>query len=456
MPPPDAIESLATPAARTVIWAIGILLLLVVARELRRVPARLLVLMASAFMDMVGLFLVLPLLPFYVQKLAGDGLTLPWFGTLGIGALTGLVISAYTLAQLLSATMWGRISDRIGRRPVLLIALGASTVAYLIFAWADSLWLLLLSRVVQGAGGGTVGVIQAYVADTVEPAQRTRALGWLSASTNLGVALGPVLGAGLVSLGDVDLVPGATNWTMGDTAPGLGAAALCLLNMVFAAIWLRESRQQPTTPRTTPQLSTRGAAWAVVVRFRDPSSRLIWIYGIAIGSFQGITSVLALFLNARFEITEATIGYVFMYIGALSVFARVLLLGRFVDRFGEERLARFGIAVLATGLFGMTLADSLGTLAIAVALLPLGTAFTFPCVTALLSRTVADADRGLYMGLQQTFGGTSRLLAPLVYGWAFDALGEPVPFYVAAALVLSTSLLALGVRAPARPPAPTP
>jgi MFS family permease len=220
--------------------------------------------------------------------------------------------------------------------------------------------------------------------------------------------------------------------------------------MLFAAVWLHESREVDGTPRLTPALSTRRAAWQVVVRFRDPSSRLIWIYGIAIGSFQGISAVLALFLNARFQVTEATIGYVFMYIGAISVFARVLLLGRFVDRFGEARLARMGIVTLAAGLLGMAFATSLPALAITVALLPLGTSFTFPCVTALLSRSVANADRGLYMGLQQTFGGTSRLCAPLLYGWAFDALGQGVPFYVAAALVLSTSLLALGIRSPVR------
>lgn len=443
-------DSLHSPTARAVIWAIGILLLVVIGRELRRVPARLIVLMASAFMDMVGLFLILPLLPFYVQKLAAGGFTLPWFGTIGVGALTGLVVSSYTIAQLASAPLWGRMSDRIGRRPVLLIALFASAVAYLIFGFADSLWLLLLSRLVQGAGGGTVGVIQAYVADTVGPTQRTRALGWLSAATNLGVALGPVLGSELVKLGKVDLLPGAATWTMGDAAPGIGAAVLCLLNMLFAAIWLRESRQVATTPRTTPELSTRRAAWGVVVRFRDPPSRLIWIYGIAIGSFQGISAVLALFLNARFQVTETTIGYVFMYIGAISVFARVLLLGRLVDHFGEARLARIGIVTLATGLLGMAFANSLPTLALTVALLPLGTSFTFPCVTALLSRSVADADRGLYMGLQQTFGGTSRLCAPLLYGWTFDALGQGVPFYLAAGLVASTWLLAIGIRPPER------
>jgi multidrug resistance protein len=143
---------------------------------------KLVVLMVTAFIDMVGLLMLIPLLPFYAMSMGGGGL------------VVGLLVSSFAVAQLLSAPMWGRFSDRYGRRPALLVGLGASAIAYVIFAFADSLWLLFLSRLVQGAGGGTVGVIHAYVADTVKPAQRARALGWLSAATNAGVALGPVLG----------------------------------------------------------------------------------------------------------------------------------------------------------------------------------------------------------------------------------------------------------------------
>jgi MFS family permease len=441
----DDVGPLDSTAVDIVVGVVGVLLVLTLGRELPRVPKQLLALMASAFVDMIGLFLILPLLPFYVRDMAGDGLGLPVFGTVGVGALTGLVVSSYTGAQLLCAPLWGRLSDRVGRRPVLLVSLFASAAGFVILGLADSLWLLLLSRVVQGAGGGTVGVVQAYVADSVEPAQRTRALGWLSAATNLGVALGPYLGAQLVKLGKVDLLPGDATLQLGATAPGLGAAALCLLNAIFVWRYVRESRQRPATPRVDRPISTLRAAARVVTRMREPSSRLILVYGIAIGSFQVISAVLALFLDERFRIDEETIGYVFMYIGAISVFARVLLLGRLVDRLGEARLSRFGIVTLSAGLLGIAAAGSLPTLALAVALLPLGAAFTFPAVTSMLSHTVADADRGLYMGLQQSFGGTSRLIAPLVYGWAFDALGSSVPFEFASLLVLSTLALALGL-----------
>lgn len=443
----DVAETMASPWVRVVLGAVGVALVLVLLREVRRIPARLLVLMATAFVDMVGLLMIVPLLPFYVKRLGGDGV--PVLGTtLGIGLLTGLVVSAFTVAQLLSSPLWGRFSDRFGRRPALLIALFASAVAYLVFGFADSLWLLALSRIVQGAGGGTVGVIQAYVADTTEPAQRARALGWLSAATNLGVALGPVLGTVAVQWGEVDLMPGEARVVMGDAAPGIVAAAICLLNMAFAARFLHESNvERHAAPAGTPRTSTRRAVWSVVAQPTLTPSRLILIYAIAIGSFQGIHAVLALFLNARFEVTEATIGWFFMYIGSISVFTRVLLLGRLVDRLGEMRLSRVGIVLLATGMASMPLCGSLATLALAVGLLPLGTAFTFPCVTALLSRVVPQVDRGLYMGLQQTYGGIARIGAPMFYGLAFDGLGVGVPFWFGASFVLATLLLGVGLQA---------
>jgi MFS family permease len=172
---------------------------------------------------------------------------------------------------------------------------------------------------------------------------------------------------------------------------------------------------------------------------------LIWIYAISIGAFQGSFSVLALFLNARFQVTEQTIGYFFMYVGAISVFTRVLLLGRMVDWLGEAKLSRLGLILLAGGVAGMPLAKNLWMLAIAVALIPLGTAFTFPCVTALLSRVIAPRERGLYMGMQQTYGGVARIVAPLFFGWSFDSLGVSSPYFFSSAFILCTIFLGFGL-----------
>jgi multidrug resistance protein len=380
--------------------------------------------MITAFVDMVGLLMVLPLLPFYALELGGTGM------------VVGVLVSSFAVAQLVSAPLWGRVSDRYGRRPALLIGLGAAAIAYVVFSYATSLWLLLLSRLVQGAGGGTTGVIQAYVADATEPEQRARSLGWISAATNLGVAIGPVIGS--------------ATYAWGREAPGLIAAGLSVLNMIFAWRYLRESREASDGIERRVRRS-REAVWGVVKHSAEPASRLIWIYAIAMGSFQGMTAILALFLAFRFGVNEQTIGYFFMYIGAISVLTRAGILGPAVDRIGEARLSRIGTLLLGAGLAIIPLTHSYLPLALAVALVPLGTAFTFPCITSLLSRVIDRHERGLYMGVQQTFGGIARVIGPLWAGWAYDHLGVGVPFWTGAALVVGTLLLGLGMEEYTRP-----
>src|SRR5438132_397870 len=444
-------QSFQSPIVRVLLGAIALGLLYILWREVRKIPPKLFSLMATAFVDMVGLLMIIPLLPFYVQTLGGSGIN--FLGMhFGIGMIIAFIVAAFTVAQFLSAPLWGRFSDRVGRRPTLLIALGAAGIAYLIFGFAHSLLVLFLSRLVQGAGGGTVGVIQAYVADSTDPKDRARALGWLSATTNLGVALGPVLGSFAIALGKRDIVPGHASLQMGHAAPGIMAAALCVLNIIFVARYLKESRDFTEKPQAGEIIRTSSEAIRrVVTHAREPSSRLIWIYAISIGAFQGSFSVLALFLNARFQVTEQTIGYFFMYIGAISVFTRVLLLGRMVDWLGEAYLSRLGLVLLAAGVVGMPLSQNLWMLAIAVALLPLGTAFTFPCVTALLSRVTAPRERGLYMGMQQTYGGISRIIAPLFFGWAFDHIGVSAPYFFSSAFIAATVFLGFGLDQYARP-----
>ena len=453
----DIATSLNSPIVRGVLIVLAAGLLFILGRELRKIPGKLMVLMATAFLDMVGLLIVVPILPFYARRLGGEGFNI---GAVhfGIGTVVAMLVSTFTVAQLVSAPIWGRFSDRFGRRPALLVALGASAIAYVIFGFANSLAMLFVSRLIQGAGGGTVGVIQAYVADSVEPEQRARGLGWLSAATNLGVALGPVLGSFAISLGNrvCNLGGGdvAGLHAVGHAMPGLFAAVLCLVNMAFAWRYLRESRALGDAHHATQKPRTsREAVRRVLEHSGEPASRLIWIYAIAMGAFQGVTAILALFLADRFQVTEQTISYFFVYIGSISVFTRVLLLGKAVDRLGEARLSRIGVLLLAIGLGGMPLARSLPFLALAVAFIPLGTAFTFPCVTALLSRVISARERGLYMGVQQTFGGVARIIAPLWAGFAYDHLGIGVPFFTSAAVVLATLMLGAGLEQFVRPPA---
>lgn len=420
--------------------------------------SKLWILMITAFIDMVGLLMVLPLLPFYAKSLGQGGL------------VVGLLVSSFAVAQLLTAPMWGRMSDAYGRRPALLVGLTASAIAYVIFGYSLSLphplFFLFLCRIVQGAGGGTVSVIQAYVADATEPAERAKALGWLSAATNAGVAIGPVLGS--------------LTHAWGPQGPGLFAAALCVGNIVFAWKYLGESRDMHEAAQskadTTQRSRSRDAVLHVVTHSAEPASRLIWIYAIAMGAFSGVMSMLALYLAKRFGVTEKTIGFFFAYTGIISVVTRALILGKMVDRFGEVRLSRFGSTLLAIGIAAMAftkpiadparVAAMLGgflpasavavlpylPLALAVALLPLGTAFTFPCVTAMLSHVIPSKERGLYMGVQQTFGGLARVIFPVVFGILFD-LAVPLPFLLSASLVVLTIYLGLGMESHVKPKA---
>jgi MFS family permease len=467
---------------------------------------KLTVLLITAFVDMVGVLMVIPLLPFYAKDMGGGGL---WVGVL---------VSAFSLAQLLSAPLWGRVSDKHGRRPALLIGLGAAALSYVVFAFAGNLWILLLSRLVQGAGGGTVGVLQAYIADATEPKDRAKSLGWLSAATNAGVAIGPVIGS--------------TSMQLGHQAPGLLAAGLCVINMVFAWAFLAETNtQRKHDASLPPPVRGREMAARVLGRPGDPAPRLIWIYAIGMAAFAGFTSTLALFLNARFGVTARTIGYAFLWTGSVSVVVRALVLGRMVDALGEAKLARLGQTLLGVGLLlmpftwrvgggitidlpggawrthvdarvagtlvallllgllarvtramerqervrmlgmvGFIIAAVVGVLfwrspaplsigvadrfplqwkfvalAAVITTVPLGTAFTFPCVTALLSKVIDPRERGVVMGVQQSFGGAARVMAPLLAGWMFDALGTGFPFWTSAGFVLASLFLTFGI-----------
>lgn len=389
---------------------------------------RLVVLFVVAFVDTVGAALVVPILPFYATRYGASAL------------LVGLLVSAFSIAQLACAPWWGRLSDRYGRRPVILGGLGISALSYVVFAFAGSWQLLLLSRVVQGIGGGTISVVSAYVADASPPAQRTKALGWLTTVTSLGWLSGAALGSLLVTLG-------------GERAPGLFTAALSLVVAGFAARYLAESRgMRDTGTHAVPQKPRTGgqAIRQVIARWHEPAPRLIWIYAIAIGGFYGTAAVMPLLLRERLGITEHTIGYVVMYFAGLGVVVRAGILGRMVDWLGEPRLARLGIVLLGAGLVLAALARAHWLLFVSFTLMPVGTAFLFPCVSGLLSQIVASHERGLYLGVQQTFGGVMRVAFPIVAGLLIDHVSLGFPWLVAGLMVLGTLPLAVGVgRAPA-------
>ncbi len=385
------------------------------------------VLMATVFVDMIGFLLVTPLLPFYATNLGARPIVVT------------LILSAFSLAQLLSAPFWGRFSDRYGRRPALLVGLGSSAVAFALFGLAHSIWMLFLFRLIQGAGGGTTGVVQAYVSDSVPPEKRAEALGWISAATNAGVMVGPALGS---------LAAKHIGWS----GPGFVAAVLCTLNVLSAWKWLPESKRDDgpreasaPPPRRQPLLKSVGQ---VLSDPGSPVSLLIWIYAVGMLAFMGMNGVLALYLGKVYGVTKETIGYFYSYIGAIGIVMRAVLLGPTVRRFGEIGVTRMGSLSLVLGLalipipalLDLTRMERFALLALIVMLVPVGTALLFPATTALVSRRGARAEMGQTMGVQQAFGSTARVVGPICAGWLYE-MSIKAPFWAAAAVMLATSFL---------------
>jgi MFS family permease len=382
---------------------------------------KLAVLMASAFVDMLGFAMVFPLLPFYALRLNAEEWVIGW------------MIASFSIMQLASAPLWGRFSDNFGRRACILFGLGTSAVAFLVFGFAVGIWMLFLSRMVQGLGGGTTGVLQAYVADVTEPKDRAKALGWLSAATGAGVMIGPAIG----SL--------AFKW--GHAVPGIVAAALCLLNIAFAWRWLPES--YPGHQRGDEQPASRSIRVMIGEILRAPGSEisvLIWVYAGGMLGFMSMTGVLALYLASDFGVTEESIFIFFVYLGAIGVIMRAVLLGKLIDWLGEVRLMRVGAVLLTAGLLAIPLPSSEVSLGLVLGLVPIGTACLFPAVSALISHRAEKHELGQTLGVQQAFGGVARVVAPIWATAAFGALGVGVPFYLAGGIVALVILATFAIK----------
>jgi multidrug resistance protein len=394
---------------------------------------RISVLMLVAFVDMMGLMIIWPLLPLYAKNLGASA------------TIVGLLAASFPVAQLVSSPVWGYVSDRYGRRPALLVGLGASAFAYVAFGFAHTVWLLFVSRFVQGLGGGTTGVVQAYVADSMLPRERAKALGWLSAATSAGVIVGPAIGSIM--------------HRFGEAAPGLFASALVLINVAFAWKWLPESRwAQAGVTRTAtdgPRASvTLGdavrnivqPAVRVVADPTQPVSLLIWTYALAMLAFNALPPVFSLYLHDRFAITEDQIGYFFMVFGAVGVLMRIGPVGWFNARLGEVRTMQVGTLLLLAGFILVPLATTLPLFIGAQVLLPLGTALLFPANSALVSHRAHHDEIGVTLGVQQTYRGLAAIVGPVYAGGAYQLLGQHVPFYISAGIIAFVGYLTLRIR----------
>ena len=378
------------------------------------------VLFAAVLIDMMGFGIVLPLLPFYATSMA--------VSPLGIT----LLVASYSAMQLAAAPLWGRFSDKKGRRPLLIAGLFVSSLSYLIFGFAQNFWWLLLSRMVAGAAGGTITIAQAYVADTTSDEERAKGMGHVGAASGLGVMIGPAVGALFSPLG------------LG--APGFVAAGLCALNGVAAIFLLPESRtaaRRKASHEQTHTLKDWGRAMTAW-----PLSILLPVYFLAISSFAAMTSVLALFLAAEFHMDAKDVGLLFTLSGGTTVVVRGLLLGKLVKRYGEAATSRIGLVALMSALVAVPLLPS-GTWALLISpLYAFGAGTLFPALASLVSRATDEDWQGAVLGGSQLVGGLGRVIGPLWAGFTFQSMGHGTPFQVGAVLVFVALLIAFRIPAP--------
>jgi len=303
--------------------------------------------------------------------------------------------------------------------------------------------MLFLSRIIQGFGGGTTGVLQAYVGDAFEPKERAKALGWLTASTSAGVMIGPAIGS--------------LTFGLGPAAPGIVAGLLCVLNVAFAWKLLPESTRRTngqTGPSVGPSRSVKAAMWEVLRTPGHEVSLLIWIYTVGMLGFISTTGVLVLYLQSGFAVTETTIGIFFVYVGAAGVVMRALILGRLIDWLGEIKVMRLGAILLMLGILLIAIPDSIIMLGLVWALVPIGTACLFPTTSASVTHRVSESEFGQALGVQQAFGGVARVAGPIWATAVYQGFGAEMPFFIAAGIVSVAVLLTFLVKPPAQPVTP--
>lgn len=388
----------------------------------RATRSRLPILFLTVLVDLIGFGIVLPLLPLYADGF-GSG-----------GAAIGLLVTSYAVAQFFMAPIWGRLSDRHGRKPILILGLIGSAFAYIVFAYSQSFTWLFASRLLAGVGGSTIPVAEAYIADVTPPERRAGNMGLIGAAFGLGFTIGPALGG---ILGSISF-----------EAPGLFAAGLCTVNAVAAGFLLPETL--PPEQRSGRGRNFRYTIQALGRAFRmGDLRRALILYFLFTTAFAVIQPTLSLFGAARFGFEAAEVGYLFAFLGLLSAVMQGALVRRLVPRLGELRLIRMSGVPFVAGMILISLSQTVPVLLTGLALLAIGYGGALPSLLGLVSRVAPDDLQGGVLGVGQSVGSLARIVGPAAAGFAFD-LGTGVPYMMGAAIAWIASLgaitfLAVGV-----------
>ncbi len=353
------------------------------------------------FIDLLGFSLILPLLPYYAETFQANQ------------TVTGILIASYALMQLIGAPILGRLSDRFGRRPVLLISVFGTFLGFLLLGFANALWMLFASRILDGLTGGNLSVAQAYISDVTDEKSRSKGLGMIGAAFGLGFIIGPVTG-GLLS-----------QW--GYSVPAFAAAAISFINLILIYAWLPESlteekRSQMTEKR--PAITFN----ALIVAFKRPFTGSILItrffFGLAFAIFQTIFSLYAL---TKFNLTARDTGFVLTYVGVLSVIVQGFLVGRLTNRYREDLLITVSVALMGLSLLGWAFAPSVFWLYVIMTPTALSGGLLNTLLSSTLTKAVAPQEIGGILGLSAAVESSTRIIAPILGGVLLQQIGTWAP-----------------------------
>jgi len=377
----------------------------------------------TVFIDLVGFGIVLPLLPFYAQTFGATAL------------LVGLLSTSFSLMQFLFAPLWGRLSDRVGRRPIILLGLLGSSISYLVFGFANSLLVLFLSRILAGIAGANISTAQAYIADSTPPEGRAKGMGLIGAAYGLGFIFGPAIGGALSPFGY--------------GVPAFFASGLALSNCLAAYFLLPESLSSQGQTFT----SRRGLNFAAIHRgLRHPElGMFLGCFFISTFAFANLESTFALMTQRKFSLDARHNGYLFAYIGVLITIMQGVLIGRLVRKFGERKLVVIGLFSMIFGLGLLPFSPSLRHLLLTLVFLTFGSGVTNPSITSLISQITGAEDQGGTLGVTQSLASLARILGPAWGGFTFDRFGFQYPYITGGifmAVAFGISLVAIRRKIP--------
>lgn len=378
--------------------------------------SRLGVIFLTVFIDLIGFGIIIPLSPYLAREFNATPFEI------------GLLLSIYSIMQFLFSPFWGALSDRIGRRPVILISLLGGCASYLMFAFSHSLTLLFVARGLAGAFGGNISTAHAYIADVTKPEDRSKGMGLIGAAFGLGFIFGPLLGAGLGIIGQkIGNEP-----PFGLSFSALGAAALCLINFTLASFVLKESL--PPEKRAQPRARKN--------RFRELASHLrrpvagplmfvFFLSGLAMAQME---AMLFPYMAEIYGWGLETSSYGFAYIGVLMVITQGVFVRRFMPLFGERRVLMAGLASFALSLALIPVAKPLALLGVVMTVLAVGNGLMRPPNLGLISVATPPEIQGEAMGVTNSLASLGRILGPAIGGWLYESVSRGAPFVFAGAL----------------------